>query len=318
METEATDAIRKRRRATAFRLGASIALLAAIASRVELEGSLEQLARLPASSFLGAVGLLLAQTVVLSVRWAHLSRVVGAPLPTGRAVAVGHVAFFVNQVLPTSVGGDALRVWACHRAGATLGASVRSVALDRATGVIVLAVASACAVLIVGRDVIGDAAWIATLSAVGTVVLAAAALAVADRVRLPLILRAKLAGVLQIAPALRAILLDPCVLGAQTALSLASIAIAAGAMVVLARGIGVDAPAPQIFALCCPIFLAMVMPISLAGWGLREGAAILLLGTVGVSAEDALATSVAFGLALAVGSLPGAVLWLVQPQPASR
>ena len=62
----------------------------------------------------------------------------------------------------------------------------------------------------------------------------------------------------------------PRALGPPAALSFASAATAAVAMLVLARGIGVGAPEPQVFALCFPIFLVMVVPISLAGWGLRE------------------------------------------------
>ena len=312
MPDDVNAAGRKHRWATAFRFAASIALLAAIASRVELEGSLEQIARLPAAAVLTAIGLLLAQTVVLSLRWAILARIVGAPLTTGRAIAAGYVGLFFNQVLPTSLGGDAIRAWECHRGGANLGASVRSVVLDRITGVVVLALSSVGAALIVGREVIGDAAWLAMLAAAGVVVFAVAVISVADRVRLPAYLRKRLAGALQIAADLRAVLLIPRALAPPAALSFASAATAAVAMLVLARGIGVGAPGPQVFALCFPIFLVMVVPISLAGWGLREGAAILLLGRIGVSAEDALATSVAFGLALAVSSLPGAVLWLAQ------
>jgi len=49
----------------------------------------------------------------------------------------------------------------------------------------------------------------------------------------------------------------------------------------------------------------VIVPISIGGWGLRELAVISLLAGYGVAPERALLFSVCFGLALALGSLPG-------------
>jgi len=57
----------------------------------------------------------------------------------------------------------------------------------------------------------------------------------------------------------------------------------------------------------------VVVPISIGGWGLRELAVVSLLASYGVAPERALLFSVCFGLALAVGSLPGALAWLLYP-----
>jgi hypothetical protein len=50
------------------------------------------------------------------------------------------VGFFFNQVLPTGVGGDAVRAWRCSRVGIGLGTAIRSILLDRACGYLVLLV----------------------------------------------------------------------------------------------------------------------------------------------------------------------------------
>ena len=52
------------------------------------------------------------------------------------------------------------------------------------------------------------------------------------------------------------------------------------------------------------------MPVSLAGWGVREGAMIAMLGTIGVAASEALSLSVAIGIVALVASLPGGIIWL--------
>jgi glycosyltransferase 2 family protein len=62
-----------------------------------------------------------------------------------------------------------------------------------------------------------------------------------------------------------------------------------------------------------------LVPISISGWGLRELAVISLLGNHGIAPERALLFSVCFGLVLAVGSLPGALIWLFYSfAPSSR
>jgi uncharacterized membrane protein YbhN (UPF0104 family) len=58
------------------------------------------------------------------------------------------------------------------------------------------------------------------------------------------------------------------------------------------------------------VMLVSMIPISFAGWGLREGAMIVGLGVLGIAAPDALAVSVAFGLLQLITGLPGGVIWL--------
>jgi len=60
-----------------------------------------------------------------------------------------------------------------------------------------------------------------------------------------------------------------------------------------------------------PVSLIQLAPVSLAGWGLREAAMVVVLAGFGVSAAAALAISVLMGLALIVLGLPGGLIWLV-------
>jgi hypothetical protein len=54
-------------------------------------------------------------------------------------------------------------------------------------------------------------------------------------------------------------------------------------------------------------------PASVNGWGLREIAVVGLLARYDIAPERALILSICFGLVLAIGSLPGAVVWLLYP-----
>ena len=55
----------------------------------------------------------------------------------------------------------------------------------------------------------------------------------------------------------------------------------------------------------------MLIPVTVAGWGLREGAAAVLWGAVGLAAADGVVVSVAYGLLVLIGSLPGALFLMV-------
>ena len=85
----------------------------------------------------------------------------------------------------------------------------------------------------------------------------------------------------------------------------------AGVVCLTAEALGMAIVPVDCLLLVPPIILFTMVPISLAGWGVREGAMVVGFGLVGVPAADALALSVTFGLVNAVTGLPGGLLWLI-------
>jgi uncharacterized protein (TIRG00374 family) len=59
-----------------------------------------------------------------------------------------------------------------------------------------------------------------------------------------------------------------------------------------------------------PVFLFMIVPISFAGWGIREGAMVAILSLVGVDKEKILVISIVYGIILIISSIPGALFWI--------
>ena len=80
---------------------------------------------------------------------------------------------------------------------------------------------------------------------------------------------------------------------------------------VAARAVGVETPLPVLLPLVAPVLMSMLIPVTVAGWGLREGAAAVLWGAVGLTAADGVLVSVAYGLLVLAGSAPGAVFLTV-------
>src|SRR6202161_4574630 len=93
---------------------------------------------------LGWIGLAIAvtflQIFVGVLRWRIVSAECGAPLPTRQAMRFNLIGAFFNQTLPSSIGGDAVRLWLVARGGAGWRAATYSIFVDRAVGLIALAV----------------------------------------------------------------------------------------------------------------------------------------------------------------------------------
>src|SRR5262249_15302177 len=77
---------------------------------------------------------------------------------------------------------------------------------------------------------------------------------------------------------------------------------------IIGSGVAPSVPSATYAAFAPVIMLITLIPLSVAGWGLREGASIVLFATVGMSSEHALTISVLFGsLQFAIGMISGAV-----------
>jgi uncharacterized membrane protein YbhN (UPF0104 family) len=79
---------------------------------------------------------------------------------------------------------------------------------------------------------------------------------------------------------------------------------------VLASGLNIPLAALDIALITFISTLAATIPISFAGWGIREGTLVYLLGLYGVSSDAAFALSVLYGLALTLSAAPGAFVLL--------
>jgi hypothetical protein len=86
----------------------------------------------------------------------------------------------------------------------------------------------------------------------------------------------------------------------------------------LARAQGLVLPPADAAVLFTVMIGVAIVPISIGGWGLRELAVVSLLGNLGVAPENALLFSVCFGLTLLLGSLPGALVWVLYSAAPAR
>jgi hypothetical protein len=79
----------------------------------------------------------------------------------------------------------------------------------------------------------------------------------------------------------------------------------------VSRGLSISLSFIDCAVVFSPTVIAALVPITLGGWGLREGALVVLLRFYGIGGEQALLLSLLFSFALLIGTLPGLAVWLV-------
>jgi hypothetical protein len=84
-----------------------------------------------------------------------------------------------------------------------------------------------------------------------------------------------------------------------------------GVFLIAARTVGVDASPQRLLPLAMLALLAMAVPLSIGGWGPREGVTAWVFGAAGLGADNGIATATAYGVMAFVATLPGAAVLLV-------
>ena len=293
-----------------LKLAVSIGLLAVLLQNLDMAAVAAVLGRLPAAAIAAGLILMLVQFAVLGLRWWLVMAAIEAPIELGKVLPITFIGVFFNQVLPTSFGGDAVRMWQAHRLGVDGQAAVIGVLLERIGGLFGLVVVTALGVAYLGSDVDNQAIRLGLLATLPLAVAGILALAALDRLPERWRRARPLREAARLARDSRRVFLEPANALPLLLLSMLSHVLAAAAIYAFAEGLQLGLPFATCVALFSAVILVTTIPISFAGWGLREGAMVALFAFAGLGADTALALSLTFGAAYLVASLPGCALWL--------
>lgn len=266
---------------------------------------------------LAALALLALQFPIGGWRWHMVLRVGGAEVSPWLLQNLVWMGQFVNQVMPTFLVGDALRGWYLTRANVSARQALYSLVLDRAVGFVGLLLLILLLSPLMISQLGGGIGW----SIIGT---AATGLAVGalGLMGCKLLLQTNR---LSRWPRIEAVAKDACesttkVLRLPLIVLLAIltnvIASVAGYFVALSLGIGLNIL--QALTLIPVALIAVLIPISVAGWGVREGVIVFLLGLVGIPESHGLSLSVAYGIITVIAALPGGLIWLMSREQTER
>ena len=246
-----------------------------------------------------------ATTGCAAWRWRLVARRLGVELSMPSAVGACYRAQFLNVTLPGGVLGDVDRGVRHGREVDDVGRGLRAVAWERSSGQVVLVVATV-SVLLVARPFTPPSLVLPAWVLVAAVALVAGVAWSARRGRSGVGARVA-----------RAAASDARALWAPTAslgIVVASLAVVAGhvaTFLLAARVVGLRLEVVELVPLALFVLLVSAVPLNLAGWGPREGAAAWAFATAGLGASQGLAVAVAYGAIVFVATLPGAVLLLL-------
>jgi hypothetical protein len=264
-----------------------------------------------------AVITVMIQIPLVAVRWFEILRALAGidqRIRQSSIVAITAISLFFAQVLPNVVG-EAVRAWLLVRIGSDWRNAVSSVVIDRGVGAGVM-IALGFLILLLSPGLSDLAGYRSVVLVVyGTLLLAGLVVLLLLPTLLPLLTRVRyLRWIAQFAADARRVLLgrrSPIIVAVAFLIQALTIFIIWS----LGRAQGLMLPVSDAALLFVVMIGVALVPASINGWGLREIAVVGLLVRYGVAPEQALVFSVCFGLTLAIGSLPGAIVWLLYPTP---
>jgi glycosyltransferase 2 family protein len=283
--------------------------------QIDVGKAVRELGRADYGFFAASVAIMAGSVAPMAWRWQRLLAARGIREPLGWLTRTYFVAYTAGQVLPTSLGGDASRIFeASRRHPGRAGAVAGSVLLERALGgAATLVLAAVGFALAVGRYDVGGYVWIelafVVLAVAGGVVLFSRSLRRPLRRFVPLLRTLRLERpVRAVYEGIHGYRDHAALLGWMFALTLAVQAVRVLAIWLAGKAVGVDLSPRPYYVMGPLLFLVMLVPFTINGLAVREAFFVSFLGQLGVDRSLAFDTGFLFFLVTIALSLPGVAI----------
>jgi uncharacterized protein (TIRG00374 family) len=287
--------------------------------KIDLARTWDVLANARVGWFLLSVGIMTVTVLPMAWRWQRLLAARGIHERLPWLVRAYLTSYTAGQVLPTAVGGDAMRIYETARRHPGNTAPITGIVLlERALGgAATVTLAAIGFLLAIGKFDVGAYLWVEAGFFAGTIVLAVALFS--RKARRPLALGIPLLRRLRVEKPLRAVYEAvhtyrdrPALLIGVFVLTLALQAVRVLAIWAAGRGVGVDLSPRPYYVMGPLLFLVMLVPFTINGLAVRESFFVSFLGGLGVDANRAFATGFLFFVVTIALSVPGAVILAVE------
>jgi uncharacterized protein (TIRG00374 family) len=283
--------------------------------KIDLRRTGHELAHARLAYLVASLGIMVVTVWPMAWRWQRLLRAQGVEDRLPWLVRAYFVSYMVGQVLPTSIGGDASRIFETTRRHPGNGGPIAgSVLLERALGgAATLMLAAIGFVLAIGRYDVGAYLWVEAAFVVGTIVLGVALFS--RSARRPLARIAPLLAKLRIDRPLRMVYEGIHSYRDRSGLLVGVLALTVFvqsfrvlAIWLAAKAVGVPLGPRPFYVMGPLLFLVILVPFTINGLAVRESFFVSFLGHLHVDANSAFATGFLFFLVTFALSLPGAAI----------
>lgn len=269
----------------------------------------QQIASVSPALFLLALMLQIASNTVAAGRWCLIMQKIGFTMPFSFFLKSYFKGAFFNQGLPTSIGGDGLRVLDCTRKGHTEDAFY-GVFIDRIIGLAGLLLLNIMA-LVYNHTILPPKITLLLFIILLLLITGIVSLFFLRKIRF--FSRGRyLSHLKRLSERYYQVYSSPMSAGVQIGLSVITHMLAMTAFFILGRDMGLDYPLSVYLVLVPPVVLLIILPVSLAGWGIREGALVGFFLLIGADKARVVSFSLLYGVTALVASLPGLFVYLNQ------
>ena len=258
------------------------------------------------------------QVYLGALRWRQISANCAAPLGTGQAFRYNMIGVFFNQTLPSSIGGDAMRLWLVKHTGAGWRAATYSVLVDRAIGLIALAIIVVASLPWSYQLIGNERGRLALLLIDVGAISAGLGFLLLGRLPWPWLKTFWLTHHIYAC----SVIANQVLFNRRSGPKVAALSLLIHVMAVViawcaVRSIAAPAGFDHLFMLIPPIMLITMLPISIAGWGVREATMMVAFGYAGLAQTDGTVVSLLFGASSFVVGAIGGLVWILSAEKAA-
>ncbi|MBZ4210099.1 MAG: flippase-like domain-containing protein [Rhodoferax sp.] len=296
-----------------LRLLVAVLLIALLFVNLNVGHLVDRLLNLSWQGTAAAFALVLLAIVISAWKWGLILRARQQRLPFLTLLRLYFVGLFFNNVLPTAVGGDAVRAWEATKETGEVPQAIGSVVSERLIAGVALGITA-----LLGLPFIESDSSTAKMVALFLLIdVALVALFLIPRVAEGMVGKAlpnrlaKLNSVVaQTVQAVRDTLRKPRLFVTILLLSILFQICVAGVNVAIFEALGAPVSLAHCVIYTPMIFTIAMLPISISGFGVREAAYWYFFSQVGVGQAEAVAASLLFFVIVGICSLPGAPLFV--------
>jgi len=300
----------RRRIILLLRIVVSACLLGLVARHISWERVALRINDITIPLALLALVSLVGATLCVAFRWRVIASAVARPIRLVDAWRVDMIGGAFDQAIFT-MSGDAYRILWLKMGAPSLTRAVAGVLLDHVAGVLGITL---LVLLFLSRFAALDAPhgliWV-PMGIAASAVCGFAGLLLLDKMPFICSRNRWLAGLEVLSSSARMVFLSPALAIPATAAAVMVQICVSICITLLAWALGISLGLWAALTVIPTVMLISLLPISIGGWGVREGAMVVALGLVGIDSSDAILISVMYGLGAAALGLSGAMLWMV-------
>ena len=295
-----------------FKVVVSLGIIIFLINQVNFKEIVNLLKNVNSTMIIYAMILLTIQVFIATTRWKLVLRFQKIMPSYKNILQILWSGLFFNQTMPSSVGGDVIRGYYLKKQGMTLGQATLGVLIDRLFGMVGLLVVVVASLPLLFGLINDSAARSGVFFIALSTSLALFIVFFTDKLPGNFSHLRVVKGFYSLSQEGRRCISENYNGIIIIIISVLIHLISVVAVMIMAIGLGINIEWTGFLLIVPLVGVIMVIPISIAGWGVREGAMVVGFGYLGVAQEVALALSILYGLLMLVVALPGGIVWVLK------